>query len=151
MIKLLPPVGTLLTALMLSASAYGADIKVEEAWTLATPPGKKSANVYFLITSKQAAVLTGATSPASGSVALRSMLHKGGRMKTIDLPSIDLPANSRVDMTSMHSYHLTLIDLKAPLKAGGTVPLTLNIDMGDKRNLKIDVTAEVKPPKTAAH
>lgn len=143
--------GSLLTALMLGTSVYAADIQIENAWTQETAPGRNSANVYFFITSKQAATLTGASSPASRAVGLRSMTHKHNRMKTIELQSIDLPANSRVDMTSMHSYHLTLIDLKAPLKAGGTVPLTLNVDMADKSTVKVDVTAEVKPLKKAAH
>ena len=137
----------LVAAFLLSASVYAGDIQVDEAWVRATPSGKNSANVYFFITSKQAATLASASSPASKSVAMRTMSHKGGMMKTLDVQSIDLPANKRMDMTSEHSYHLTLVDLKAPLKAGDTVPVTLNIETADKQNMKVDVQVAVKPPK----
>lgn len=139
--------GGLLTALLLSAGAYAGDIQIDEAWARATPPGRNSANVYFFITSKQAATLTSASSPASQTVAMRTMTHKGGMMKTLDVPSIDLPANKRMDMTSEHGYHLTLVDLKAPLKTGETVPVTLNIETAGKQSVKVDVRVEIKPPK----
>jgi copper(I)-binding protein len=138
---------SLLAAFLLSTSVYAGDVQVDEAWASPTPPGRNSANVYFFVTSKQAAKLVSASSPASKTVAIRTMEHKGGMMKTLDVQSIDLPANKRLDMTSQHSYHLTLVDLKAPLKAGDTVPLTLNIEMADKQNTKVDVQVSVKPPK----
>lgn len=139
----------LLTALLLSASAYAQDIQVEGAWTraTATAAGSDSASVFMFITSKQDATLVGASSPASKAIELRTMTHKGSMMKTLVIDKIGLPANKRVDMTSIHGYHLTLTGLNAPLKAGETVPLTLNIETVDKKNIKIDVRAEIKPPK----
>ena len=68
-------------------------------------------------------------------------------MRTLDVQSIELSANARMDMTSEHGYHLALVELKAPLKAGETVPLTLNIQMPDKQSIKVDVRVEIKPPK----
>jgi len=76
------------------------------------------------------------------------MEHKNGVMKMYEVKFISLPANARMDM-SMHGYHLELAGLKAPLKAGETVPLTLNIEMSDKRIVKVDVQAEIKPLKSA--
>ena len=137
----------LLTALLLSASVYAEDIQVEGAWTRATTAGRDSASVFMFITSKQDATLVGASSPASKAIELRTMTHKGGMMKTLVIDKIGLPANKRVDMTSIHGYHLTLTGLNAPLKAGETVPLKLNIETADKKNLKIDVRAEVRPLK----
>ncbi|MBY0576385.1 MAG: copper chaperone PCu(A)C [Gallionellaceae bacterium] len=139
--------GGLLAALLLSVSVYAGDIQVDGAWARATPAGRNSANVYFFITSKQAATLAGASSPASQTVAMRTMTHKGGMMRTLDVQSIELSANARMDMTSEHGYHLALVELKAPLKAGETVPLTLNIQMPDKQSIKVDVRVEIKPPK----
>ncbi|MBI5438932.1 MAG: copper chaperone PCu(A)C [Nitrosomonadales bacterium] len=142
--------GGLLAALLLGAGAYAGGVQVDGAWTIATAPGRDSASVFMFITSKQDATLVGASSPVAKSVELRTMLHKGGMMKTITVEKVVLPANKRVDMTSIHDYHLTLTGLKAPLKAGATVPLTLNIEMADKQNVKIDVKAEVRPLKNAA-
>ena len=142
--------GGLLAALLLGTSVYAGDIQVEGAWARATVPGRNSANVYMFITSKQAATLIGASSPASKTADLRTMTHKNGMMKTIEIKSIDLPANSRMDMSSEHGYHVTLVDLKAPLKAGETVPLTLSFEMADKKNVRVDVQVEIKPLKNAA-
>lgn len=137
----------LLTALLLSASVYAEDIQVEGAWTRATVPKHDSASVFMFITSQQDATLIGASSPASKSAELRTMTHKGGMMKTLILEKIGLPANKQVDMTSIHGYHLTLTGLNAPLKAGEALPLTLNIETADKKIIKIEVRAEIKPPK----
>ena len=70
-------------------------------------------------------------------------------MKMYEVKFISLPANARLEM-SMHGYHLVLAGLKTPLKAGATVPLTLNIEMADKSIVKVDVQAEVRPLKNAA-
>ena len=137
----------LLAALMLSATVHAQDIQVEGAWARATAAGRDSASISMYVTSKQEATLIGASSPASKAIELRTMSHKGSMMKTLVLEKIGLPANKRVDMTSIHGYHLTLTGLNAPLKAGETVPLTLEIEMANKKNLKIEVRAEIKPPK----
>lgn len=135
----------LLAALSLSASVYAEDIQVDGAWTRAVPK-RDSANVFMFITSKQDSVLVGASSPASKTVELRTMEHKGSMMRTHSVESVKLPANKRVDMTSIHGYHLALTELNAPLKDSGTVPLTLEIETAGKR-VKIDVQAEIRPPK----
>lgn len=136
----------LLAASLLSASAYaGGDIQVDGAWARAIP-GRDSANVFMFITSKQDATLIGASSPASKAVELRTMEHKGSMMRTHTVESVKLPAGKRVDMTSIHGYHFALTGLNTPLKDGGTVPLTLDIEAAGKRD-KIDVRAEIKPPK----
>ena len=137
----------LLAALLLSANVCAGDIQIDEAHAYASASGRNSANVYFFITSKQAATLTGASSPASQTVAMRTMTHKGGMMKTLTLETILLPAGKRVDMTSIHGYHLTLTGLNAPLKDGEAVPLTLNIETAGKRTVKIEVQAEIRPAK----
>jgi copper(I)-binding protein len=141
--------GGLLAALLLSVSAYADDIKVEGAWTRATLPGQDMAMVYMDITSKQAATIVGVSSSVAKTAEMHTMEHKGGMMKMYQVKSISLPANARLNM-NMHGYHLVLNGLKGPLKAGATVPLTLNIETADKRSLKVDVQAEVRPLKSAA-
>jgi len=143
--------GCLLASLLLSTSVYAGNIQVEEVWTRATAPGQDSANVYLLITSKQAATLVGVSSTASRTAEMHTMSHKNGMMKMCEVKSIDLPANKHVDMNSLHSYHLMLIGLKAPLKAGATVPLTLNVELADKHSVKVDIQAKVKPLMNATN
>ena len=134
----------LLAALLLSTSVYADDIKVEGAWTRATAPGQDTAMVYMSITSTQNATIVGASSKASKAAEMHTMEHKNGMMKMYEVKSINLHANERMEM-SLHGYHLVLAGLKAPLKAGASVPLTVNIEMADKRMVKVDVLAEIKP------
>ena len=136
--------GWLVTALLLSASVYAADIQVEGAWARATAPGQDSGMIDLSITSKQAASLVGVSSPAAGSVALHSMTHEGGMMKMNEVKSIELPAGKPV-VLGLSGYHLMLNGLKAPLKAGESVPFTLNIKVVNKGVVKIEAKAEVKP------
>ncbi|MDO8263923.1 MAG: copper chaperone PCu(A)C [Gallionella sp.] len=140
--------GGLLAALLLSASAYAGDIQVERAWTRATTPGQDKAMVYMSITSAQNATIVGVSSKASKTAEMHTMEHKNGTMKMYQVKSISLPANGRMEM-SLHGYHLELAGLKAPLKAGETVPLMLNIEMADKRMVKVDVLAEIRSLKSA--
>lgn len=136
--------GALLAALALNISAYAGGIQVDGAWSRASAPGQDSAMVDFSISSKQAATLVGASSPACNSVELHSMTHEGGVMKMREVKSLELPAGKRINLGES-GYHLMLIGLKAPLKAGETVPLTLKVRTADKRETKVEVSAEVKP------
>lgn len=138
----------LLAGLLLSAAACADDIKVEGAWTRATAPGQDEAMVYMSITSNQNATIVGVSSKASKAATMHNMEHKGGMMRMFEVKSISLPANERMDMM-LHGYHLVLSGLKAPLKAGATVPLTMDVELADKRVVKVDVQAEVRPLKSA--
>jgi len=136
--------GGLLAALLLSTGVYAGDIMVEGAWSRATAPGQDAAMVDMAITSKQAATLVGVSSAACKSAELHSMTHDNGMMKMRQVKEIELPAGKRVSLGES-GYHLMLIGLKSPLKAGETVPLTLKIRTANKRVAEIVVRAEVKP------
>jgi len=136
--------GGLLAALLLSVNVYAGDVSAEGAWSRATAPGQDSAMVDMSITSKQAATLVGFSSPVCKSAELHSMTHEGGVMMMREVKEVALPTGQRVNLGES-GYHLMLLGLKAPLKAGETVPLTLSIRQADKRIVKVEVKAEVKP------
>lgn len=142
-------VAGLMSGLLMSSTVCAADIQIDNAWAFATSSGKETANVYMHITSKQAVALVDAYSPKSKTVELRTMLHKAGMMKTIQVQAIDLLANTRADMTSEHGYHLTLVGLKSPLVAGKAVPLTLKFKQADQLFVTVDVKAEVRPARNS--
>lgn len=132
-----------LGAMLWSFSVYAGDIQVEHAWSRATAPGQDTAMVDLSITSAQDAKLIGFSSSACKIAQLHSMTHDNGMMKMREVKSIDLPAGHRVALGAA-GYHLMLIGLHAPLKAGESVPLTLNIKVAGKE-VKVDATAEIKP------
>ena len=142
--------GGLLAALLLTANVFAGDIQVENAWARATAPGQDAAGVDLTITSKQAARLVGASSTVCKTIELHSMTmaHDSGMMKMGEVPAIELPAGKRVNLRE-GGYHLMLSGLKAPLKAGDSIPLTLDIKVS-KRMVKIETKAEVRPLTTTS-
>lgn len=142
--------GGLLAALLLTANVFAGDIQVENAWARATAPGQDAAGVDLTITSKQAATLVGVSSPVCKTVELHSMTmaHDSGMMKMREVPAIELPAGKRVNLRE-GGYHLMLSGLKAPLKAGDSIPLMLEIKVS-KRMVKIETKAEVRPLTTTS-
>lgn len=134
-------------AMLLSGSIYAGDIQIENAWARATAPGQDSAMVDLSITSKQAATLVSLSSTASRTVELHSMTHENGMMKMREVKTLELPAGKPASLGAL-GYHLMLIGLSAPLKAGETVPLTLGIKVDDQPVLKVEAKAVVKPLTT---
>jgi hypothetical protein len=136
----------LAAALLVSFASYAAgnagDIEVSGAWTRATAPGQDAAGVDMTIISKHAATLVGVSSPVAGSAELHSMKEENGMMRMREVLSIELPAGKRVNLKES-GYHLMLNGLKAPLKEGDTVPLTLSIKAG-KRVVKLGTKVEVR-------
>jgi len=135
---------SLLACLLLSANVYADDIQVKEAWARETAPGQGAGMADVTITSKQAATLVGFSSPVCEAPELHTMVHENGVMKMRQVKEVELPAGKRVNLME-GGYHLMLIGLKAPLKAGETVPLTLEIRQADKKTVKVEALAEVRP------
>jgi copper(I)-binding protein len=136
-------VGLAVVALLASLASHAGDIEISGAWARATTPGQDQAGVDLSITSKQPATLIGVSSPACRSVELHSMTSENGMMRMRDVKAIELPAGKRVNLRES-GYHLMLNGLKAPLKEGGSVPLTLSIKVAKDGVVKIETRAEVK-------
>ena len=140
--------GWLIAALLVGfgSSGYAAGnargVEISGVWVRATAPGQDAASVDMTITSKRPASLLGASSPASKAVQLHSMTMEGGMMRMRQVKAIELPAGKQVNLLKS-GYHLMLIGLKAPLKKGEMVPLTLSIKVGRHRVIKIRSMAEV--------
>lgn len=125
--------GWVVAALLASFASYagsnGGDIEISAAWSRATAPGQDAASVDLTITSKQAATLVGVSSPVAGTCELHSMTTEGGMMMMREVQSVALPAGKAMNLGES-GYHLMLNGLKAPLKEGETIPLTLSIKTG---------------------
>jgi periplasmic copper chaperone A len=133
----------LLTALLLSANIYAGDIEIEGAWIRATAPGQEMAMMDLSIISKQPAILLGISSTVSRTVEMHSMTQENGMMKMREVKEIEIPAGRRFNLGES-GYHLMLDGLKAPLKEGETVPVTLSIKAGKQGTVKIETKAEVR-------
>jgi len=136
--------GMLLAVLLLSPGAHAGDVSVEDAWARATAPGQTAGMADITLVSQQAASLVGISSPACSSVEMHSMAHENGMMKMRQVKVVELPAGKRVNLGES-GYHLMLIGLKAPLKAGDKVPLTLNVELAGKKAVTVEAEAKVRP------
>lgn len=133
-----------LLGLSIGSVVFAANIEVTGAWARATLPEQDMGMASLAITSKQAATLIGISSRVCKSVEMHSMSHDNNMMQMREVNEITLPAGSRVDF-SESGYHLMLIGLKAPLKEGVSVPLTLRIKLANRRVINVKAQAEVRP------
>ncbi len=99
-------------------------VKVESAWARATVQGQKATGAFMKLTAPQATRLVAVSTPVAGVAEIHEMKMDGGVMKMRAMPALDLPANQAVELKP-GSYHLMLMDLKAPLIKDSSVALTL--------------------------
>ncbi|MFM7347906.1 MAG: copper chaperone PCu(A)C [Erythrobacter sp.] len=102
-------------------------IAVTDPWSRETAEGQNAGGAFMTIanTGTVADRLTGGSSPVAGRVEIHTMTMEGDVMKMRQLEDgLDVPAGGEVTLKP-GSFHVMLMDLKQPLKAGDTVPLTL--------------------------
>jgi copper(I)-binding protein len=130
-------VTNLLVALLLAATP----VKVEGPWARATPPGTKIGAAYMKITSGGTADrLVGASSPAAAKVELHVTEKKGEVMRMREVKAYDIPAKGGFELAP-GGAHLMLVDLKAPLKEGAKVPMTLRFEKAGEVKVELQVRA----------
>ena len=120
-----------------------AQVTVQEPWVRGTVAQQRGTGMFARITSAQPARLVSASSPAAGVVEIHEMTMQGDVMRMRAIPGLDLPAGKTVEFKP-GGLHLMLIDLKQPLEPGKSVPVTLVIESGGKREsleLKVPVRA----------
>ena len=100
------------------------------------------------LTAKDSAKLVGVSSPAAGVAEIHEMKMDKDVMKMAALPNgLDLPAGKVVELKP-GSYHVMLMDLKAPLTKDSTVPVTLVFQdaKGVKTNLELKLPVSAQTP-----
>ncbi len=127
-------------SVLVSVNAQAGELLVSDAWTRATAPGQDSAMVQLIVTSRHEGVLTGASSKVAQSAELHSMVHEHGVMKMRQVDAVELSAGEALDFGEA-GYHLMLLELKKPLKAGEKFALTLYVQLanGKKQAMKVQV------------
>lgn len=133
----------LLLGLALSSATWAAEVKVENAWLRATAPGQQVGGAFMTLTADADLALTEAASPVAGKVELHSMAMEKGIMLMRRLDRIDLPKAKAV-VLEPGGLHIMLFGLKAPLKAGEQVPLTLTVRDAKGKTQRIQVKAAVR-------
>lgn len=126
------------------AKVKAAPVEVSGAWVRATVPGQSGTGGFMSLRSKDGPLqLLGFTSPVAGSAELHEMAMDGNVMRMRPVVSLDLPDGQAVELKP-GGHHLMLMSLKAPLKAGSSVPLVLKLRSPDGRVLEQRVSVPVR-------
>jgi copper(I)-binding protein len=146
------PLHRLVLSFVLSAACLPAvaQVTVQEPWVRGTVAQQKGTGMFARITSAQPARLVSASSPAAGVVEIHEMTMDGNVMRMRAIPGLELPAGKTVELKP-GGLHLMLIDLKQPLEPGKTVPVTLVVESGGKReNIEVKVPVRTLSGQTAS-
>ena len=106
-----------------------AQITVTDAWTRATAPGAKIAAGYMTIRNarKTPDKLVAASSPAAEKVETHVTVKDGDIFRMREVKGYDIPAGGTFELKP-GGAHLMLVNVKAPLKEGDRVPLTMRFE-----------------------
>ncbi len=135
-------------SLALAAAAATAQTVVQDPWVRGTVPQQRATGLFAQITSPTGGKLVAASSPVAGVVEIHEMVMDGQVMRMRAMPALDLPAGKTVELKP-GGYHVMLMELKRPLQAGDTVPVTLVVEGADGRRETVEVKAPVRPLGTA--
>jgi copper(I)-binding protein len=114
-----------------------AKVEVTRAWARATPGKSTIGTAYATVTAPAGDRLIGAATPVAGVAQIHQHTMENGVMKMRQVDAVPLPAGQAV-VLSPGGYHIMLMDLKAPLVAGQSFPLTLTFEKAG--TVETDVT-----------
>jgi copper(I)-binding protein len=106
------------------ASATKTEVLISDAWARETAPGQSVGAAYMTLTSPTDVTLVYVESSVAESAEIHSMSMENNVMKMRMLEELPLKGG-KPEKLAPGGFHLMLFDLKAPLKAGETVTLTL--------------------------
>jgi copper(I)-binding protein len=132
----------------LAASPALAQIKIENAWARATAPGAKIAAGYVTIRNDSALPdrLVGVASPAAEKVEMHVTIKDGEVFRMREVKGYDVPARGSFELKP-GGAHLMFVNIKAPFKEGGKVPLTLRFERAGEVTTELSVGRLTDTPK----
>ena len=131
-----------LAAALLASTAH-AQVTVDKPWVRTTVARQTVTGAFMTITSAQGGRLVSASSPIAAAVEVHEMKMVGDVMKMRPVDALALPAGKPVELKA-GGYHMMLTGLKAPVKFGDVVPITLVIEDAAGKRRTVDVQATAK-------
>jgi len=132
-----------LAATVLVAPAAIAQITVTEPWVRGTVASQKVTGAFMKLETKQPVSLISASSPVAGITEIHEMAMEKDVMKMRQIARLAVAPGKPAELKP-GGYHVMLLDLKQPLKAGDSVPITLTFEKADKSKQTVEVKAEVR-------
>ncbi len=131
---------SLLAWLCASAWAAGGQVVASNPWIREAPPGVSmwAGFVTLKNTSDKPVALVAVSSPAFRMVEMHRSVVENGMARMREQASIAIPAGQTVALEP-GGYHLMLMHARQPVKAGVSVPMTLQFDNGQRLQLTFPV------------
>ena len=142
MTMILKTVAFCFLALSLATAAFAQEsgIRVDGAWARATPGAAKTGAVYLSITNtgKTADRLIAVSTPVAAQAETHTMKMENGIMEMRPLGPVTIEPGKTFAFVP-NGNHIMLVGLKAPLKEGNTLPLTLTFDHAGTREVTVSI------------
>jgi periplasmic copper chaperone A len=143
--------------LVLAGIASAADIKVQEVWSRATPPGAVTGAIFAELSNAGAAPDQLIGAEVAATVADKVEVHQSskssdGVMHMAPVAAVEIPAGGEVELKP-GSYHIMLFGLKQPLIEGQKLPVTLIFAKAGKLEAKSTIAgiAATESPECDCH
>lgn len=127
---------------VMTVSALAADLAVSGAFIRATPKAAVAGAGFLTVRNAGAQddKLLGAASDVAKVVELHTHMKDGEVMRMRKVEFIAVPAGGAAELKP-GGDHIMFIDLKAPLREGDKVPVTLTFEKGGELKVEIPVVA----------
>ncbi len=131
---------SLLAISPLYAGSAADDIQVLDPWARETPPGMTASAGFMKLHNNGSSdhQLVAAESPKAGVAELHTHIHDHGVMRMRPVKNIPVAAGATTALQP-GGYHVMLMMLKGPLKAGEKMPITLTFEDGSKKSIEAEV------------
>lgn len=129
------------------AAGLADQIEVVNPYVRVAPPGAKATGAFMALRNggDKEVKLVKANSTVANVTELHNHINDNGVMRMRQVPEIVVPAKGET-MLKPGSYHVMLIDMKAPMKEGDQVAITLGFADGSSK----EVNAVARMPMTEA-
>jgi len=116
-------------------------LHIDHPFARATPPGARSGGVFLSVENNgdRADRLLGVSTPVAGTAELHQMVMDAGVMRMRAVAGVDVKPGDRL-VLQPGGYHVMLADLKRPLQAGDSFPLTLGFEKAG--SIEVSVVVE---------
>jgi copper(I)-binding protein len=123
------------------------NLVIDHPYAIPTPPGARTGAVFFrtlINNGREPDRLIGARTQAAASVEIHRTTMDDDVMRMRRIDDLPLPPGARIRLRHDGDLHLMLIDLKAPLKAGESVDISLVVEGKDGKKETIALKAPIK-------
>lgn len=131
---------TLLWLVTVADAAPDPGLEIDHAWARATPGSATVSAAYVRIASPVNDRLVGLATPIARKVELHTHIQQDGIMQMQEVEGgLALMANQVLQLAPGGAFHIMLIDLNRPLKAGESFPLTFTFEKAGSRDVAVKV------------